>query len=219
MKRVLCFGDSNTWGYIPGTGLRYDPDTRWTGVLQKLLGPQYLIIEEGLNGRTTISDYREREGRHGARYLVPCLDSHYPLDVVILCLGTNDAKAEFGLSAERIAQGMEELIQTVRGHRPGWGRGVEIPSQNARLIVMAPVVVREAHIGDYAELVGAEAKTLRLGELYRALATKYDAAFLDLAQVTEPSDIDGCHLDELGHAAVAEELVAVVKGSPLRTGN
>ena len=54
MYRILCYGDSNTWGYIPLTEKRYPPEVRWTGRLQRLLGPDYQVLEDGLSGRTTI---------------------------------------------------------------------------------------------------------------------------------------------------------------------
>ena len=90
-KRILCFGDSNTYGYDPKGG-RYDEDTRWTMRLQTQLGPEYTVIEEGFNGRTCVYDDPIEGGyKSGAAYLPPCLMSHAPLDVVILMLGTNDA--------------------------------------------------------------------------------------------------------------------------------
>ena len=90
--RILCYGDSNTWGYIPGSDhKRYSKQERWTGILSEMLGDSYEVIEEGLNSRTLISnDTRSgKEGRNGFDYLLPCLDSHDPIDLVIIMLGTN----------------------------------------------------------------------------------------------------------------------------------
>ena len=86
MKTILCYGDSNTWGYIPGTGNRYPRQVRWTGVLQNLLGEKFHVIEEGLNGRTTVMDDPTRIAKNGLPYLRPCLDSHAPIDLVVLML-------------------------------------------------------------------------------------------------------------------------------------
>jgi lysophospholipase L1-like esterase len=85
--RIVCYGDSNTWGYIPGSGERYDPTIRWTGRLQQALGDGFEIIEEGLNSGTTIIDDPNYESKNGAAYLKSCLQSHYSLDIVILMLG------------------------------------------------------------------------------------------------------------------------------------
>ena len=99
LKNILCFGDSNTWGYAPVTGERYPGHVRWTGVLQSCLGDDYFVIEEGLNGRTTVHNEPLRPHRNGASLLPVLLESHSPLDLVIVMLGTNDLKACFRQSA------------------------------------------------------------------------------------------------------------------------
>ena len=112
VKRILCFGDSNTYGYIPGgNGRRYGPDVRWTGLLSAWLKPECLIIEEGLPGRTTVFEDPILPGRKGSDYFYPCLWSHAPLDMLLLMLGTNDCKMRFGASAKNIASGMEALVR------------------------------------------------------------------------------------------------------------
>ncbi len=110
MKTVLCFGDSNTWGYTPGTGQRLAVGIRWAGVLQNKLVGGFSVIEEGLNGRTTIFSDPDSPFRSGEDYLLPCLESHSPVDLVIIMLGTNDLKDKFGLRPEDIAAGMEKLL-------------------------------------------------------------------------------------------------------------
>ena len=99
MKTVLCYGDSNTFGYIPETGMRYPRDIRYPGRLKKLLGDEYDVIEEGCNGRTTIHDDPVDGWKNGLDYLKPCLNSHKPVDFVILMLGSNDLKATFHLTS------------------------------------------------------------------------------------------------------------------------
>ena len=113
LKEVLCYGDSNTWGYNPITKERYEKDERWTGVLQNALGNDYHVIEEGLNGRTTVWDDPIEGFKNGKTYLIPCLETHKPLDLVIIMLGTNDLKKRFSLSAYDIAQGAGVLIDVV----------------------------------------------------------------------------------------------------------
>ena len=99
MITVLCYGDSNTYGYIPETGMRYPRDIRYPGRLQLLLGEDYAVIEEGCNGRTTIHDDPIDGWKNGLDYLKPCLNSHKPVDIVILMLGSNDLKETFHLTA------------------------------------------------------------------------------------------------------------------------
>ena len=98
MKSILCYGDSNTYGLMPDSPDRYPRDVRWTGILQKKLGEDYYVIEEGLSGRTTLWDDPIEEHKNGKKYLLPCLDSHKPVDLVILMLGTNDLKTRFSLT-------------------------------------------------------------------------------------------------------------------------
>ncbi len=102
MKSILCYGDSNTWGTAtqPRPDGRYAPHERWPGVLRLALGDEWLVIEEGLGGRTTVNDDPvEGAERNGRMYLLPCLGSHKPLDVVDIMLGTNDLMARFNQSA------------------------------------------------------------------------------------------------------------------------
>jgi lysophospholipase L1-like esterase len=87
VKRILCYGDSNTWGYDPVTQERFDKNERWTGQLSQMLGGNYDVIEEGLNGRTTVWDDPIEGYKNGRDYLIPCLESHKPLDLVIILLG------------------------------------------------------------------------------------------------------------------------------------
>src|SRR4051794_39188438 len=110
MAVVVAFGDSNTWGYDPASGARLPPETRWTGAVGTALGSGYRVVEEGLNGRTTVFDDPIATGRRGLDYLGPCLLSHAPLDLVVIALGCNDMKGRFNVSASEIAQGAERLV-------------------------------------------------------------------------------------------------------------
>ena len=113
MKTILCYGDSNTYGFNPANGLRYPKSVRWTGRLQELLGNNYIIIEEGCNGRTTIFDDPIDGWKNGLSYLKPCLNTHKPIDIVILMLGSNDLKSTFHASAEEISKGAKRLIEEI----------------------------------------------------------------------------------------------------------
>ncbi|MCE9576357.1 MAG: acylhydrolase [Deltaproteobacteria bacterium] len=203
--RVLCFGDSNTWGFNPTDSSRYPEHIRWTGRLQRALGDRYQIIEEGLNGRTTIYDYATRFGKNGREYLRPAMDSHFPLDAMILCLGTNDTKVEFGVSAEEIAAGMDELVQIALG------KELDRPSPGLRLILAAPPLIDERYLGDNPKLVGGAAKTRAFPALYRAIAAARGAAFVDLSTAVAASHLDGCHLEPEAHAIIADLFTTAVR--------
>lgn len=207
MGRILCFGDSNTWGYDPATQERFDEATRWTGVLQAALGRDFAVIEEGLNGRTTVWNDPIEGHKNGHDYLVPCLESHRPLDLVVLMLGTNDLKRRFSLSAYDIAQGVAVLLRAVS--YSGAGRDGQPP----RVLLLAPPPT--ARLSDFAEMFeGAGPKSLLLGQHYRVVAEQGHAAFLDTATVVRTSDIDGIHLEAAEHAklgrAVAHEVLALI---------
>ena len=123
VKKILCYGDSNTWGYNPHTELRYPRAVRWTGVLQRGLGPAYHVIEEGLNGRTTVWDDPIEGYKSGKEYLVPCLETHKPMDLVVIMLGTNDLKHRFSLTAFDIATGRREERMEIPKYCPSRRRG------------------------------------------------------------------------------------------------
>ena len=115
MKSILCFGDSNTFGYRPDNGKRFSSNIRWTGLLKQLfINDEVEIIEEGLVGRTSVFEDSFRPGRKGIDYLVPLLESHSPIDLLIIMLGTNDCKTIYNASAELIGLGIEKLINRAR---------------------------------------------------------------------------------------------------------
>ncbi len=205
MKNILCYGDSNTWGYVPGTGQRYAHDLRWPGVLQDALGTAYRVIEEGLNARTTVLDDPTRgPGRNGLTYLAPCLASHAPLDMVILLLGTNDLKHRFGLSAYDVAVNIAALLGVVRQSDCG-------PDANAPpMMLLSP-----PHIGPLSKLkelfAGAEAKARELAGHYAEAALQSGAQFLDTAEFVTASPVDGVHWEADQHAALGNHLARMLK--------
>src|SRR3954451_4104625 len=111
---VLCYGDSNTWGYIPGKAQRFSWHQRWTGLLQQRLGESYRISEEGLNGRTTIWTDPLAEYRNGKHLNTPVLETHKPVDIVVLMLGLNDLKAKFSATPYDIGRGAASLLSIIR---------------------------------------------------------------------------------------------------------
>jgi lysophospholipase L1-like esterase len=193
MKTILCFGDSNTWGCHPLTTLenipRYGPDVRWGSVLRASLGEGYWVIEEGLNGRTTVwTDPVEGEYKSGKTYLTACLESHAPLDLVIILLGTNDLKHRFGLSAWDIAAGVGVLVQMVQ--TSAFGPNGSPP----RVLLICPPPVSKLTL--FAELFeGAPEKSQHMARFYSTIAAEHHCEFLDAGQHILSSTIDGIHLD------------------------
>ena len=184
---VLCFGDSNTYGSVPGElGGRFGWDVRWPGVLARELGAGWRIVEEGLPGRTTVFDDPIVPYRRGADYLPPCLASHAPLDVVVIFLGTNDLKARFSAGPADIAAGVGVLAQTASAAAP-------------RVLVLGLPRLGPALDPEFA---GAEEKAPGLGRFLAEEAAAVGVDLLDLAEVVAYSELDGIHLDADGHAAI-----------------
>lgn len=201
MKMVLCYGDSHTWGYDPVTKDRFVPEIRWTGVLAESLGVEFRVIEEGLNGRTTVWDDPIEGHKNGQTYLVPCLSSHKPIDLVVLMLGTNDLKMRFSVPADDIARSVGQLCDIIL--TSDTGRGGK-PSQ---LLLMAPPPL--AHLTEFSEMfAGGAEKSEQLGERYGAVATEKGIDFLNVGEIIKTSNIDGVHFeaDDHHHLGVAVAL-------------
>ncbi len=200
---VLCYGDSNTFGWMPGGG-RFARGTRWPGVLAAELGPAWHVIEEGLGGRTTVFDDPLEPGRNGRTYLAPCLASHEPVDLVVLFLGTNDLKARFGVPAADIAAGAGALVTIALESLVGPG------ATPPRVLVLG--LPRLGRLSELAEMfAGAEEKAARLPGHLRAVATALGVDFLDLGELVACSDVDGIHLDEAAHRTIGEAVARAVR--------
>ncbi len=198
--RILCYGDSNTFGYIPGRGGRYNRHTRWPGRLQELLGSEYQVIEEGLCGRTTAFEDMTEPGRNGLDRIRDAVERSLPLDVLVIMLGSNDCKAQFGASAAEIAGGLEQVAAQARGGE----------ASGFRVLLVAPAAMtdRVMHSGFGSEFDQRSIKVSKeLAEAYEALAGKCGCDFLDGSKVTQVSEIDGLHLDAEGHGRLAEAVV------------
>jgi lysophospholipase L1-like esterase len=194
---VLCYGDSNTYGWDAATGRRFPPDTRWPGVLAASLGPVWRVIEEGLGGRTTVHDDPLLPHRNGLTYLTPCLESHAPLDLVVLSLGVNDLKPRFGVTATDVARGVGRLTENVLGSGTG-------PDWSApRVLVLG--LPRLGPLPEPAEdFAGAREKAARLPAALAGVTEQLGVELLDLAEVATGCDLDGVHLDADAHRAIGE---------------
>ena len=202
-KRILCFGDSNTWGYDPRGG-RYDEETRWPMRLQMLLGDGYTVAEEGFNGRTCVYDDPIEGGyKSGAAYLPPCLMSHNPLDLVIIMLGTNDTKRRFNLTPMTIGEGMMQLIRLTRLY------AADVQGNPPKVLVVAPPPIRENLMKSrHGECFGEQAVAVSKGLAaeYARIAKLLRCEFFDAASWAEVSSIDAVHLTKEGHLGLAEGL-------------
>jgi len=209
MRNILCYGDSNTWGCKPitqfGVYERYDPDVRWPGVLQSILGTDYKVIEEGLNGRTTVfDDPIMGPHRNGRTFLAPCLETHMPLDLVIIMLGTNDLKPRFAGTAFDIACGAGALLAMVKNPTGNWIGGIP----QTLLIAPPPVGELTALAGI---LEGAQERSIKLAGEMKRIADMLNSPFLEAGQHIRSSPADGVHLETEDHLTLGQVVAAKVQ--------
>lgn len=206
IKQVLCYGDSNTYGYDPNNGERYPKDIRWTTILQKLLGEDYEVHVEGLNGRTTAYDRPDGKWKNGLSYLTACLYSHKPLDYIIFMLGTNDCNSDLGLTSTDISLGMEKLIETAKNEIRNMQDNVP------KIIVIVPATIGDNYYNSpFAYQLNDDSvkKSHEIVSLYKQLCIKHDCIYLDASNL-EVSSIDCEHLTIESHSKLANMLYEVI---------
>lgn len=202
MRKIVCFGDSNTYGFSPFDGSRYEKDVRWTGVLDKLLGDKFEVINEGKIARTIAFDDPYNEGSNGMADIGACIDTNEPFDLMIIMLGTNDLKAYFESTPQMIADNLLKMCEFVR------------EKTDARLLLASPML-----LGDQIEFSQLRLEfgrqqveySFELAPHIQKVAEQVGAEFIDIAVVAMSSDVDCLHLvpeehDKLGRAMYAKVL-------------
>ncbi|MFI5409317.1 SGNH/GDSL hydrolase family protein [Kaistia sp. UC242_56] len=208
MKTVMVYGDSNSWGAEPqpqrGVGGRFAPDVRWPGVLQKALGNDVQVIAEGLNGRTTcVDDPVEGHHKNGARFLQVAIETHMPLDLVIIKLGTNDLKARLSMQAGDIADGAVRLADIVLGSATG------PQGRPPKVLLVVPAALSK--LGWLAEMFeGGTEKSRKLAAEFARATKGRNIEVFDAGSVIASSEVDGIHLDADAHRILGEALGARV---------
>ena len=202
MKKVLCFGDSNTYGFIPTTGGCYDKNTRWCGVLQNLLSDKFQIIEEGCNNRTGFSDNAAGLDQTGYRILPLILDKYSEIDVVIIAIGINDLQFFYQTDAKKIEAGMENLVDIVKQK-----------FADAKIVIVAPsVITKDILTSGFSAMFDENSieKSKMLAEIYEKVAKSNDAFFVDLNKVAKVSKTDGLHYEPQEHLKIAETMAKIL---------
>jgi len=205
----MCYGDSNTWGFNAKTRDRFPADVRWTGSLKNALGAGYHIIEEGLNGRTTVWEDPLEDYRNGKEYLIPCLRSHKPLDLVIIMLGTNDLKKRFSLPAYDIAAGAGLLADIVLKSGTGHHGG------SPKVLLISPIGVGDnINESEFGETFGGENSIVTARKFayhYKRISEQLGCDFLDAAEIANPSPIDAIHMEADEHKKLGEAVAQKVR--------
>lgn len=203
MKKVLCFGDSNTYGFVPEKCTRYNKNTRWTGVLQALCGSDFSIIEGGCNNRTAFVDNPAGTEQTGYKILPEYFTKDY-FDIVVLAIGINDLQLFFKPTLEEFEQGIEKLIKITKDLSP-----------NAKIILVCPSKLDLAGIksGVFSfqfDEISVE-KSYHLPQIYKKLAEKYACELVDLNEIVKVSPLDGLHFSAESHKTIAENLYKNLK--------
>lgn len=207
-KHIVCLGDSNTHGYCADPndcadhGNRFNENERWTCLLQRLLGEEYHVLEEGLSGRTTVFSDPLHEGMPALDVAYPILMSHEAVDLLIVMLGTNDTKDRLGMNAACIALGLDRLLTKCKSV-PCWG------DHGPNILVVCPPHIGEA-LNDPCMGTTCAQKSRELSRYYEPVAKAQGCAYLDAEGVAEFNKVDFMHLSRKGHAQLAEKLAELV---------
>jgi lysophospholipase L1-like esterase len=205
--RIMCFGDSNTWGYIPGSNHeRFSEKIRFPKVLQKMLGVKYEVIEEGLNSRTLVSEDNRpgKEGRNGSSYIIPCLDTHDPLDLVVLMLGGNELKHIYKNTPEEIGKLFEKYFVKVILNRKS-----QFQNKYPKLLIMSLSAMDEKTKYCQERYIGGEQKAKKLKDIYHNIAKDNKCYFVDVNKLAV--GIDGVHFTKESHIKLAGMLYSKIK--------
>lgn len=200
MKKVLCFGDSNTFGFIPESGKRYDKNTRWSGILAKLAAEKFEIIEAGCNNRTAFTDNPAGFEQTGYKVLPTLLKKD--LDCVILAIGVNDLQFFYNPTLEEIKTGMRRLVDIVREHCP-----------KAEIILVSPARLTDNIFNGYFRAMFDKMsieKSLYLSEIYESIAKEKNCRFADWDKIVTVSPKDGLHLEPDAHKKIAEAMFEIL---------
>ncbi len=192
MKKVLCFGDSNTFGFNPADGSRFSEDIRWTGRLKKFFADRVEITEAGGNNRTAFSDNPQGDIFTGYKAVQPYLSSRY--DIIILAAGINDLQKFYNVSLEDFKNGLERFVRFVKAN-----------AQESKILLLAPSKLKKCilngYFGQLFDEISIE-KSLKLDEIYKEIAQECGCEILNLNDVAETSDIDGLHYTKEQHREI-----------------
>ena len=212
MKRIVCYGDSNTWGYVPGTGERYDENTRWPALLQKQLGEAYHVIEAGMNARTTSFDDPACDFLNGRKGLMYVLLSAKPVDLLIISLGTNDLKYT---DAQGSAKGLNALLHLARAanHICSDSGCTTVFRDDPKILVISPIPLHPKISSRVprSSLADQYETSLHFEEYYTPVCRQHGVHFLNAALYAEASGTDCVHMSPESHAKLSLAVADTVR--------
>ena len=195
MKKIICYGDSNTFGFNPKDGSRFDENIRWTSVLQKNLYPDYKIINEGACDRTGFADNPKGFLFSAQRHFPKMLSKTNDIDLIVLWVGTNDLQAQYNIGFNAVESGLEKLIRLAK-------------EKSIKLIIVPPVILSEKVLEGFFSYQFDETsvgKSKKIGRIFKRLSNINYCEYFDVNKFTSPSDFDGLHYDENSHKLIGEK--------------
>ena len=193
---ILCYGDSNTFGFNTWDCSRFDEETRWTKLLNKNLGDKYKVIEEGACNRTGFVDNDDGELYSAQKHFPKILNMYEQLDFIVLSIGTNDFQYKYNIEMETVETGLEKLISSAK-------------QKTNNLIIIPPVILDTNILNGPFKIYFNESsikKSKIAGDIYKKVSQKYACTIFDINDFTLPSSIDGLHYDEESHKIIANKL-------------
>ncbi len=203
MKKILCYGDSNTYGFIPQTCGRYDKNSRWSGILSELLDEDFEIIEEGMNNRTGFFKNPEGLKQSGGEYLSIYLQNRKDIDICMLALGTNDAQFFYRLNEQNCKKGIENLINSVKKANP-----------NTKIIIIPPVKITQNILNSMFSMMFNQKSIETIQQVFNVFeqtAKENNCLYFDFNEFVEPSTTDGLHYSRESHKIIAENIAQFIR--------
>ena len=198
MKKILCYGDSNTYGFVPQNGARYNKTERWSGILAESLTPYFEVTEEGMNNRTGFFKNPEGLKQCGGEYLSIYLQNHKDFDICILALGTNDAQFFYNLKENSVEHGLKNLTNAIRE-----------ANTNTQIIIVPPVKITENILTSMFSMMfdkNSISKIEKVFPIYEKFAKENGCLYFDFNEFAKPSHIDGLHYEKQTHKIIAQKL-------------
>ena len=196
MKKILCYGDSNTFGFNPSNGLMFDKNIRWTDILQNNLINEFEVINEGFCDRTGFTDNPKGFIFSAQKHFPKILSDISFIDILILAIGTNDLQFQYNITSETIKNGLEKLINTAK-------------AKSGKIIIIPPVKLNEQILKGYFKCQFDQTsidKSKHIDTIYKNTAKEFNCFYFDINEFTKPSDIDGLHYSEFSHNIIACKL-------------
>ena len=203
MKKIICYGDSNTFGYNPKNNSQFDENTSWTSLLQKNLGSEYEVINEGMCDRTGFVNNPKGFLFSAQKHFPKFISKTDDIDLLILWVGTNDLQFQYDIGIGTVEKGLQQLIDFAQG-------------KVKNIIIVAPVILDERVLKGFFAFQFDETsivKSRKIGRIFRQVANANNCAYFDVNKIATPSDVDGLHYDENGHKIIGENLAEFIKSN------